>query len=402
MEKREKREQRTSSAGEEKLRCDLWLDSLWEFAPKRKCKIAAEYGGSRLALTEGKAAVRETLRRFPQGKEALSGPEEAEELRLLLRKKQITAIAWDDPAFPAWLKEIPDPPWMIYACGNLHHLHRQGAAIVGARRASEYGKDVAYCMGRRLAETGLPVISGMAMGIDAWAHRGALDAKQTLSTIAVLAGGTDICYPQSNRGLYEEILRRGLLLSEFRPGIRPRRYYFPLRNRIISGLSRAVTVVEAGAASGSLITAELAADQGREVFAIPGNINREGSLGTNKLIKDGAGLLLSVEDLLQELQLSQLSFSTENPGSFSEFPHGSTGSELKNLESIIERNNGHFLKKDEIQIIKFLLQEGELSTGKLVALTGLAPSKINGLITVLEMKGVVSVAAGRIYIAKNL
>ena len=188
--------------------------------------------------------------------------------------------------YPALLENIHRPPDILYGTGNAAVLKNRCVAVVGARRATSYGKRAAYQIGRRLAESGLTVISGMAYGCDAEAHRGALEAGG--ATAAVLGCGVDICYPAANAPLRRRIAEKGLLLSEYEPGTPPRPYRFPQRNRIISGICEAVVIAEAGLSSGSLITAECAAEQGRRVFAVPGSIFAPGSLGCNKLIQDGA------------------------------------------------------------------------------------------------------------------
>lgn len=363
----------------DKRKYDLWLDSLWEFAPKKKHLLLQKYGSSFHVWKYGLEDVRRSMEKTAGEREFMKTPEDGERLLTRLEEKNIQAVAWDDEEFPAQLKQIDLAPWMIYVQGKSELLTRRCVAVVGARKASEYGKNTAYAMGKRLAQTGTVVVSGMAVGIDAWAHRGALDDRkdscEAANTVAVLACGVDVCYPAVNHRLYDEIQRCGALVSEFQPGVRPRSYYFPARNRLISGLSCASVVVEAAVRSGSLITAELAAEQGREVFAVPGSIDRIGSMGTNKLIKDGAGILISIEDLIDELGLE------------------TTGN--------VHWEEGEALGVDEKRIIKVLLQQGETTADQIASVTGLAPSKINGLVTILEMKGMISTAIGKIFLAKK-
>ncbi|MDR2156330.1 MAG: DNA-processing protein DprA, partial [Clostridiales Family XIII bacterium] len=173
-------------------------------------------------------------------------------------ERTVTVLAPIDAAYPALLRLIPDPPKALYCDGNLNLLSRPAVAVVGARRATEYGKWAAMAMAKRYAECGLIVVSGMAEGVDSFAHAGALSGGG--ATVAVMGCGPDICYPRSNRRLRERILENGLLLSEYPPGTPPARHTFPARNRIISGLCVATVVVEAGLSSGSLITAERAAE----------------------------------------------------------------------------------------------------------------------------------------------
>ncbi len=208
-------------------------------------------------------------------------------------------ITLADDGYPRTLLEIPDPPALLYAVGRAELLQRPGFAIVGSRNASAQGERNAEAFAKALGDAGLTVVSGMAVGIDAAAHRGGLVGAA--STIAVLGTGVDIVYPRRNAQLAQEIAERGLLLSEFALGSGPVAHHFPRRNRLISGLSRGCLVVEAALASGSLITARTAADQGREVFAIPGSIHSPLSKGCHALIKSGAKLVESAEDVLSEL-----------------------------------------------------------------------------------------------------
>ncbi len=208
---------------------------------------------------------------------------------------------FDDPFYPALLKEIPDPPAFLYVRGTLRD-DLPALALVGARRATPYGLRIAREWAREVALAGAGVVSGLALGVDAEAHRGALEAGGY--TVAVLGSGLDVVYPYQHRALAEEIVAcGGALISEFPLGARPERWHFPRRNRIIAGLCRAVLVVEAAERSGSLITARLAAEVGREVLAVPGSIFSPQSRGTHRLLKEGAWPATSVEDLLEALGL---------------------------------------------------------------------------------------------------
>jgi DNA processing protein len=204
-----------------------------------------------------------------------------------------------DQAYPRALLEIPDPPALLYAHGKVELLQHPAIAVVGSRNASAQGESNAEQFARSLSDAGLTIVSGLALGIDAAAHRGALAGAG--STIAVLGTGVDIVYPSRNAELAVEISRAGLLVSEFALGTPAAAQNFPRRNRLISGLARGCLVVEAALASGSLITARAAADQGRDVFAIPGSIHSPLSKGCHALIKSGAKLVESAEDVLSEL-----------------------------------------------------------------------------------------------------
>ena len=204
-----------------------------------------------------------------------------------------------DEAYPRPLLEITDPPPLLYARGRLELLQRPALSIVGSRNATAQGERNAEEFAKALSTSGLTIISGLALGIDAAAHRGGLSAQG--STVAVLGTGIDLVYPQRNAALAGEIAERGLLLSEFPLGTPAAAHNFPRRNRLISGLARGCLVIEAAVASGSLITARLAADQGREVFAVPGSIHSPLSKGCHALLKSGAKLVECAEDVLSEL-----------------------------------------------------------------------------------------------------
>jgi DNA processing protein len=213
-----------------------------------------------------------------------------------LRDHVITLI---DDDYPPLLKEIPDPPLALHFRGDRTLLARTSIAMVGSRRASPYGVNVAAHLARQLVSAGVVIVSGLARGIDAAAHCAALDGGGT--TIAVLGTGIDVVYPRSNLRLYRRIAEHGLILSEFPPGSPPRPEHFPIRNRLISGISDGTVIVEATRRSGSLITARMAAEQNRDVFAVPGSIFSAGSEGTHRLVQYGAKLVHDANDVLEEL-----------------------------------------------------------------------------------------------------
>jgi len=210
-----------------------------------------------------------------------------------------SVVTLADPSYPRALLEIADPPALLYAIGRTELLQRPALAIVGSRNATAQGEANSEAFAKALSDAGLTIVSGLALGIDAAAHRGGLSGPG--STIAVLGTGVDIVYPRRNGDLAAEIAERGVLVSEFALGTAPAAYNFPKRNRLISGLARGCLVIEAAAASGSLITARTAAEQGREVFAIPGSIHSPLSRGCHALIKTGAKLVESAQDVLDEL-----------------------------------------------------------------------------------------------------
>jgi DNA processing protein len=232
-------------------------------------------------------------------------PEQADEVRNPLTKPEgieklrDSVVTLLDEAYPSLLREIPDPPLALHFAGDLSLLRQPSVAIVGSRRCTPYGANAAEQLARQLASTGLGIVSGLARGIDSAAHQAALDARGT--TIAVLGTGIDVVYPRSNLRLFRRIAEKGVIVTEFPPGTPPKPEHFPVRNRIISGLSHGTVIVEATSRSGSLITARLAAEQNREVFAVPGSIFSAGSEGPNRLIQYGAKLVHDANDVLEEL-----------------------------------------------------------------------------------------------------
>lgn len=227
------------------------------------------------------------------------GPDEIRALKNPMWSDDPPAVALVDPEYPALLKEIIDPPLALFYRGDLSLLRQPLVAIVGSRRASPYGINAARELAQRLVSAEVGIVSGLARGIDAAAHEATLASSGR--TIAVLGTGIDVLYPRSNRRLTAQIAEQGLVLSEFPPGAAPLAQNFPIRNRVISGLSLGVVIVEATSRSGSLITARTAAEQGREVFAVPGSIFSPGTEGTHRLIQYGAKLVHDVDDILEEL-----------------------------------------------------------------------------------------------------
>ena len=281
-----------------------------------------------------------------------------------------TIIYKEDSIFPEFLKNISDAPLALYCAGDISLLNRDCVAVVGARKCSEYGRQVALKIGETLAKNDIVTVSGMAEGIDASAHLGAL--KVGGKTIAVLGSGVDVCYPRCNKNLYDRIIDEGLIISEYPLGTKPKPFYFPRRNRIISAISKAVTVVEASSGSGSLITAEIAAEQGKEIIAVPGNINSTFSLGCNKLIADGASIMTVPEDVLR----------------------------IIGVDPKLQKEEFVEMGEDERKIFNILKKEGELTLEYLCKILGKEPSLVSGLIAVMEIKGLVSYQLGKIFIAK--
>lgn len=218
-----------------------------------------------------------------------------------LDRDGVGAVTLLDASYPRLLREAPAPPPVLFLRGIFSDLDNQTVAIVGTRRMSSYGREVTSRIAGDLARAGVTIISGLALGVDGVAHRAALDAGGR--TIAVLGGGINRIYPSEHRSLARQIVEQGVLLSEYAPDTKADAPHFPARNRIISGLSLAVVVTEAPERSGALITVDFAADQGRDVFAVPGNVNSSNSIGCNRLLRDGARIVRSAEDILEDLRI---------------------------------------------------------------------------------------------------
>jgi DNA processing protein len=297
-------------------------------------------------------------------------------------KAGISLLCWDDDDFPDWLLTIPDPPILLYVKGKTNVLSNQGISIVGSRAASTYGLKMAEDLGRQLARQGLTVISGLALGIDAAAHRGALASGGI--TIAVLGCGLDVIYPEQNRKLFEVIPANGAIVSEYPLGTSPDAFRFPARNRIISGLGQGVVVVEATQRSGSLITADLALDQGREVFAVPGRADSIKSTGTHRLLQAGAKLVLDVNDITSELLPAEKSAGQATSPSTSKIY----------AETIANLN-------DEEKKIMDLLEVYPKTVDDVIVGSNLPVEKVNELLLILELKGLCEVLPGRQYQIKQ-
>ncbi len=289
-----------------------------------------------------------------------------------LEQEDMRMITEEDPEYPRLLKEIPDHPYIIYMRGEID-LNRPMISIVGSRKHTEYGSRVAYAFARDLAKAGITVVSGMALGIDSIVHRGALDGGG--QTIAVLGDSLDDrnIYPRNNFNLSREIIASGCLLSDYpietpasTPGV------FPARNRIVAGLSMGTLVVEAGEKSGTLITSQLALDYNRDVFTVPGSIFSPQSIGTNKLAKQGAKIVTSVKDILEELRLEEVS-------------------SIKPKEARIPESN-------EEKILLEILSADPLHIDKLSKLSKLSSSGVASTLAMMEIKGWVRNIGGQNYI----
>ena len=264
--------------------------------------LVEKFGGPEEVFNAGRDALEGVSAPFAKQVSAFKDWDRVDREIELAGKSGAAIVACEDPLFPQALKMTYDPPCLLYMIGNGYAEDSAAIAIVGTRHPSQYGTTMAETLGRDLAYSGVNVVSGMARGCDMSAHKGALKAGGF--TTAVLGTGVDEIYPREAKKLYEEIVEKGVVISEFPMGTPPQPYNFPKRNRIISGLSLGVAVVEAPLRSGSLMTARLSLEYGREVFAFPGQVNSLRSSGTNRLIKDGATLIEGAKDVLETLGLS--------------------------------------------------------------------------------------------------
>ncbi|MFH1393107.1 MAG: DNA-processing protein DprA [Patescibacteria group bacterium] len=284
-------------------------------------------------------------------------------------KEKIAVIKKSSPNYPEILKEISGAPKQLYVRGELPDNHEMNFAIVGTRAASEYGKTLASKIAKELAELGFNIVSGLALGIDTMAHSGALEGKGR--TIAVLGSAIDDAsiYPSANFKLVRQIISSGgAVISEYAPGTKSEIWFFPERNRIISGLSRGVLVVEAPEKSGALITARMALEQNRDVFAIPGSIFSKNSVGTNTLIKSGAKVVTSVDDILEELNLTELKTK--------------------------KKSNDKEGLSDEEKTILDIIEKEPINIDKICETSKMSASQVLSAVSVLEIKGIIKNIGG--------
>jgi DNA processing protein len=292
----------------------------------------------------------------------------------------LAILTLNDPSYPKPLKEIYDPPPVLYVKGVIEPEDAYSIAVVGARRCSHYGNATAERLSRQIVQHGFTVVSGLARGIDSAAHRGALHAHGR--TIAVLGSGIDVIYPPENRPLAEKIAASGALVSEFPLGTTPQRGNFPLRNRIISGLSLGVLVVEAARKSGSLITVDLALQQGRSVFAVPGRIDSPASGGTHALLKEGAKLVESVEDICEEFPYLFQTGENRQPGADTSPPP-------------------RIKLSDDEQTVFDTLSGEETSIDEITGACRLPASRVASALLTLELKRLVHQMPGKYFRRKN-
>ncbi len=281
------------------------------------------------------------------------------------------ALSYEDDGYPHLLHQLVDPPPVLYIHGQSELLCRPSVAVVGSRAATSYGRRTAFNLGRSLAGLSVTVVSGLALGIDAEAHLGALAGQG--GTVAVLGCGLDVVYPRQNQALYKQIADCGALVSEYPLGTGPEGFRFPARNRIIAGLSQGVVVVEAAKRSGSLITAQMALDYGREVFAVPGQVDSCKSEGTHWLLQQGAKLVQKVEDIVYELDLP-----------------GSRNADAQDMTPHQDRQD---IEPDALALLGHI-EPYPMLRDDLLEKSGLAPARLSELLLLLELDGLIEVLPG--------
>lgn len=294
-----------------------------------------------------------------------------------LAERNMGFVCRNESSYPRRLTQFANAPYALYFMGELPEEEVFSAAVVGARRCSPYGEKMTLEFAESLAENGVQIISGMASGIDGAAHRGALNAGG--KTYAVLGCGADRCYPGEHKGLYQDLIKKGGVLSEYPPGTPPLPRFFPARNRIISGLADVVLVMEARERSGSLITADMALEQGRDVYALPGAVTEPLSQGCNRLIRQGAGILLSPSDLLEELQIS-----VKMTGTGKREKHNKNKIMLETAENLVYSKLGLYPQSRE----------------EILSLTDFSPQELAGILVSLELKGYISEISKNYYIRR--
>lgn len=290
-----------------------------------------------------------------------------------LQNLKISVYTLEEDEYPKELINIYNPPPILYLKGNINLKDNFCISMVGSRNATFYGKQVAQKLAYELSERGITVVSGMARGVDSFSHIGALKGKG--KTVAVLGNGINIVYPNENKKLMEQISEEGLLVSEFPLDAPPLPHNFPLRNRIISGLSLGVVVIEAGIKSGSLLTAQFALEQGREVFAVPGNITSAYSRGTNELIKQGAKIVIDVGDILEEFNLRE------------------------DVQQKIEENIISSLTEEEKKVYGFICETAR-DIEEIASYMKIKISKVNVILSSLMLKGMIEKIPGNKYVKK--
>ncbi len=352
--------------------CLIGLTFIKELGPVTQRALIARFGSAKEVFRAPVQELMEVEGVGPKRAKAIKEFNHWDRVEDILRKAQageISIVGYTEPEYPSQLKEIPDPPLLLYMKGQITADDRFAIAVVGPRKPTEYGLRVASMLARGLSERGLTIVSGLARGIDTEAHKAAILAGGR--TIGVLGSGIDVPYPPENKGLMKRIERAGAVITEFPPGTKPERGNFPIRNRIISGLSLGVIIVEAPEDSGALITANYALEQSREVFAVPGMVTSGKSRGVHKLIKQGATLVETPEDILEVL-----------------------GPQLKGLIKDRKKAQRVTLSSEERLLIDHMSSE-PVHVDELTRKAQLPLNRVMALLTGLELKGVVQQLPGK-------
>ena len=333
----------------------------------------------------------------------------AQELELI-EQHQCHIVTLNDESYPPLLKQISDPPVLLYITGQLPIVDTLSVAIVGSRSPTEYGKTISQQLSHQLAARGITVVSGFARGIDTCAHRGALEAGGR--TVAVFGCGLSIMYPETNQALAAEMIKSGALVSEFPMTMPPRGANFPRRNRVISGLTLGTLVVEASDRSGSLITARHAAEQGREVFAVPGQIFSNVSRGTHSLINQGATLINSVDDILDALPQDYTGILRQEPTTRQPTPGPDRGSkrsdkttrpqsvEAKSTPASQSNTQAELNLTPDEQAVLATMDASSIHIDQIARDTQLPIGKVSSLLVMLELKGIVQQLPGKQFVKK--
>lgn len=343
-----------------------------EIGPGTFFKLLEFFGTAKIAWLAEKKRLEKLSPKLAEKIVAGRARIDCEKLLVEIQKAEINILTIKDKVYPANLAQIVEAPYILYFAGEIEPQDANAIAVVGARKATSYGREVTETLVTTLVAAGLTIVSGLARGIDSIAHKAAIDAQGR--TIAVLGSGIDVIYPAENKNLYQKIIQNGAVISEFAPATPPKKENFPVRNRIIAGLSLGVLVTEAAAKSGSLITAGFAADFGREVFAVPGPVYSKMSEGTANLIKDGAKLVYKVADILEELRI-----------------------ETKLPRQGIRKER----EEDAVKgaILEFL-QDGPKQVDQIIRQLSLPTQQISSTLTILEITGKIKNLGAGVYAAR--
>jgi DNA processing protein len=364
-----------SFPAEDGLKAEIWVRlARADLSARRLRRLIEQNGGPEAALGSSLKDLRDFGLSDPVAERFIAAANDPLKTELdLIAALGIRVLPYTHPDYPPPLAEIYDPPVVLFLRGELSAADAFSIGIVGSRRATAYGRDVAERLARELAEVGFTIVSGLARGVDTAAHAGALSAGGR--TVGVLGCGVDIAYPASNRGLIERMAKEGAVLSEFAPGTTPDAWRFPARNRIISGLSKGVLIIESPENSGAMITINYALEQGREVFAVPGNVETGLNAGCHRLLREGACLVEKAQDVLEAFGMAALKPKADAPA--------------------VD------LSPDEQRLLD-LVGFSQKHADDLIAESGLAPAQVNAALMMLELNGRVKKLEGGLYVRAAL